>query len=165
MNFPSQLIINKYCQKGFVFMKKLLPKSKNCFCCGNENVKGLNIDYYFEESKVTAEFLPNRDYIITESILHPGVAAGILFEAMVWVPAYILKQAMILLDFNIRVSNPIIIEKKMNVLAEAISINKWLSEVQGVIKDEEGKICFKAVGKFTFANVDDEHVNTLSQNE
>jgi len=142
-------------------LEKLLPKFIDCFCCGNENTKGLNINYYFKGNKVYADFIADKEYLISENILHPGIAMGVLFEAMSWLVSYTLGHSMVLVDFNVRVLKPATTCTKLSVIAEAISINRWVSEVCGTLKNEDGNICFKAIGKFTYRTTNDEHINNF----
>lgn len=129
-----------------------IPKSRNCLCCGVENPISLNMTYYYEENKVFADFILDKRYATSESIAHPGIAAGILIEAMAWAPACVLRHPTVMLEFNLRTLKPVPLDRKMRVIAEAVSANRWISNVQGHIVDEGGEVCFKAKGSFTVAD-------------
>ena len=136
-------------------MKQLIPQAKDCFCCGTDNPIGLHLSYYFENNRILTEFILDKKYGYSEHIIHSGIVLGILVEAMGWVPAYILQNPeAFLVDLNVRILKPMPINKKLCALAEAISINHWVSQVQGIIKDAQGEIYVTATSKFTIKSSD-----------
>jgi len=137
-------------------MKIVMPNSKDCFYCGTDNPIGMHLTYYLDENRISTDFIPDKKYGFSEQLLNTGIAFGILVEAMGWVPAYSLgNPEVLLIDFSSKVLMPIPIGHKVSVIAEAISINGWISEIQGIIRDEIGNICIKATGKFIVKNSTD----------
>ena len=112
------------------------------------------MDYYFEDNKVFANFTPDKRYGISEQVLNPAIAFGVLNEAMGWVPVYTLKHLTVLAECSIRVFAPVPLGKKLNVIAEAMCINHWVSEVQGTLTDDDGNIYYKTKGKYLLMHLD-----------
>jgi hypothetical protein len=129
-------------------MKEKLPKSKDCFCCGTNNDIGLNIDFFFENNKVTAEFIPKNCYYISENIPHPGIIIGILHESMSWVASKILNTHMKLAQINVNILKTFLACEKITFTAEIISNTTWLSEVCATAVDQNNNILYKAKGKY-----------------
>jgi acyl-coenzyme A thioesterase PaaI-like protein len=63
-----------------------LPHTPNCLVCGRSNPHGLHLSLHVDPhtSTVTTHFTPTRDHIGFEGIVHGGLLATILDEAMVW---------------------------------------------------------------------------------
>jgi acyl-coenzyme A thioesterase PaaI-like protein len=63
-----------------------LPHTPNCLVCGRSNPHGLRLSLHVEPETgvVTTEFAPTGDHIGFEGIVHGGVLATVLDEAMVW---------------------------------------------------------------------------------
>ena len=64
-------------------MKTKQPNSRDCFACGMHNPIGLKLQFYqTAPDEVTAEFIPPEEYQGYSGILHGGVTAAILDEAV-----------------------------------------------------------------------------------
>lgn len=63
-----------------------LPHTAGCLVCGRQNPHGLRLSLHVEESSglVTVEFTPRPEHIGFERIVHGGILATVLDEAMVW---------------------------------------------------------------------------------
>src|SRR3954447_15983192 len=63
-----------------------LPHTAGCLVCGRENPQGLKLSLNVDPDTgmVTTRFTPTGDHIGFEGIVHGGVIATVLDEAMVW---------------------------------------------------------------------------------
>jgi acyl-coenzyme A thioesterase PaaI-like protein len=63
-----------------------LPHTPNCLVCGRSNPHGLHLSLHVdpETGVVTTALTPTADHIGFEGIVHGGVLATVLDEAMVW---------------------------------------------------------------------------------
>ena len=62
-----------------------LPHTAGCLVCGRQNPHGLKLSLHVDEGgTVSAEFTPRAEHIGFEGIVHGGVLATVLDEAMVW---------------------------------------------------------------------------------
>ncbi len=65
-------------------MKRLqLDDDGYCFACGKKNSRGLQLDFSSEDGRTAAVFLPHREYQGFKGIVHGGIIATVLDEAMV----------------------------------------------------------------------------------
>jgi acyl-coenzyme A thioesterase PaaI-like protein len=56
-----------------------------CFACGRENPIGLHLDdFALADGRVSARFIPRREYRGAGTTLHGGVAATAIDEILVW---------------------------------------------------------------------------------
>lgn len=64
-------------------MQKLqLKDDQYCFVCGMQNPDGLRLEWKVEGMTTTAEFIPDQKYQGWKGILHGGIIATLLDEAM-----------------------------------------------------------------------------------
>lgn len=64
-------------------MTKLnLEDDRYCFACGLDNPDGLRIEWITSGKTATATFIPDRKYQGWKGILHGGITATLLDEAM-----------------------------------------------------------------------------------
>ena len=63
-----------------------LPHTAGCLVCGRDNPHGLQLDLHVEPetSTVSVAFTPRPEHIGFEGVVHGGVIATVLDEAMVW---------------------------------------------------------------------------------
>jgi acyl-coenzyme A thioesterase PaaI-like protein len=63
-----------------------LPHTAGCLVCGRQNVHGLKLSLHVDEGAgvVWTEWVPRPEHIGFEGIVHGGVLATVLDEAMVW---------------------------------------------------------------------------------
>lgn len=63
-----------------------LPHTSGCLVCGRDNPHGLKLDLHVdaETSSVRVHFTPRPEHIGFEGVVHGGVIATVLDEAMVW---------------------------------------------------------------------------------
>lgn len=61
-----------------------LPTYHACFGCGDDNPRGLQVDFYTDGESVWTEWTPTEPFMGYRGIVHGGVLAAILDEAMGW---------------------------------------------------------------------------------
>ena len=57
-------------------------QAKNCYVCGYDNPRGLNIPFYYQANAVTAKFTPDEAYCGFDGIVHGGILFALCDEAM-----------------------------------------------------------------------------------
>ena len=61
-----------------------LPRTRSCFVCGVGNPLGLNLAFQSTGTTVTAVFRPRAEHVGFKRVVHGGLIATVLDEAMVW---------------------------------------------------------------------------------
>jgi len=64
-------------------------QARNCFVCGRENPRGLDIPFYFDGSSIAARYRSNKSLCGFDDIVHGGILFALADEAMmhlVWAP-------------------------------------------------------------------------------
>src|SRR5258706_4109644 len=107
-----------FCVLPFHIMATLeLPHTPNCLVCGRTNPHGLHLDLHVDPDSgiVTTQLTPTPDHIGFEGIVHGGLLATVLDEAMVWVATWQGKRFCVCGELTVRfkesaqVSGPLIV--------------------------------------------------------
>ena len=81
-----------------------LPQTAGCLVCGRSNPHGLHLSLHVNPgtAAVTTTFTPTPDHIGFENIIHGGLLATVLDEAMVWAAIWSAKRACVAAELTIR---------------------------------------------------------------
>src|SRR5258708_40331323 len=81
-----------------------LPHTRGCLVCGRENPYGLQLHRDVDEQTgiVSCQFTPEPRHIGFEGIVHGGLLATVLDEAMVWVATWSGKRFCVCGELNVR---------------------------------------------------------------
>lgn len=125
---------------------------KMCFACGQENPISLGLKFKeIDKNTVREEFTPGENHQGYEGIMHGGLIATLLDEAMAYVIGFKDIQAFTA-ELNIRFRTAVEIGKKLEIIGEykgskkSSIANVYYTEAK--IFDEEGNLKAKAKAKF-----------------
>jgi acyl-coenzyme A thioesterase PaaI-like protein len=81
-----------------------LPHTPGCLVCGRSNPLGLHLALHVDpdSADVTTTFTPKPEHIGFENIIHGGLLATVLDEAMVWAAIWSAKRACVAAELTIR---------------------------------------------------------------
>src|SRR4051794_35478026 len=81
-----------------------LPHTAGCVVCGRQNPHRLGLSLHVDEGSgvVSVEFTPRPEHIGFEGIVHGGVLATVLDEAMVWAATWAGKRFCVAGEMTIR---------------------------------------------------------------
>ncbi len=114
-------------------MKHTLEDDHYCFVCGEENPSGLHLKFTLCDGKVKTEFVPQKIFQGYKDIVHGGIIAAILDEAMVKAARMEGKQA-VTAEITIRFKNPLMAGEKAVIEAHILRTNKKIIETAAIIK-------------------------------
>ncbi len=114
-------------------MKHTLEDDHYCFVCGEENPSGLHLKFTLCDGKVKTEFVPQKIFQGYKDIVHGGIIAAILDEAMVKAARMEGKQA-VTAEITIRFKNPLMAGEKAVIEAHIVRTNKKIIETAAIIK-------------------------------
>jgi len=116
------------------------PNSQMCFVCGLENPIGLKASFYEDEDgRVTVTWTPGEEHQGYPGLLHGGIAAALLDEALgrtvigrdLW---------LVTAKMEIRYRNPIPIGEPLIVVAELTRVRSRIVEARGELRLSDGRI-------------------------
>ena len=117
-----------------------------CFGCGARNPHGLKLDFRIEDNKAVAEFQPRAEHQGYPGLVHGGLIATALDEAMGWA-MYILGVWAVTGRMEVKYRQPLSLDAKATVSGEIIrNRGRWL-EVRGEVRSG-GKLVAESEGLF-----------------
>jgi len=127
-----------------------LPHTHGCLVCGRDNPQGLKLDLFVHEKHgtVRAEFTPSEHHAGFERIVHGGLIATILDEAMVWAATWRVRRFCLCGELTVRFRQGTAPGQLLKVEAFVETSRPRLVETAGKIFDASGKLLVTAQGKY-----------------
>src|SRR5436190_21214720 len=127
-----------------------LPHTHGCVVCGLSNPHGLKLSLHVntDTGVISATFMPRDQHIGFEGIVHGGLLATVLDEAMVWAATWQIKRFCMSGEINIRYRRSAEIGKELHMQANVQAARSRLIETVGKILDPTGSIVAEASGKY-----------------
>ena len=129
----------------------LLPQTRGCLVCGRTNPHGLHLSLHVDPatSQVTTTFTPTPDYIGFENIIHGGLLATVLDEAMVWSSIWSAKRACVAAELTIRYRESARPGEQLQVTATIDTMRSKLITTTGqILRPSDNATIATATGKF-----------------
>ena|ERR1051326_7721092 len=127
-----------------------LPHTQGCLVCGRSNPHGLKLSLHINPatSLVSVSFTPLPHHIGFAGIVHGGVLATILDEAMVWAATWHFKRFCVCGEMNIRFRHPASIGQKLTIEARTESARPKLISNTAQVTTDAGAVIATATGKY-----------------
>jgi len=134
--------------KSFITpMKKLeLVDNERCFACGLENPDGLRLIWQVEGNVMTTAFSALPKYQGWQGIVHGGILATLLDEAMTRL-AWIVCGGALTAEMTVRYVAPAPIGETFQVRGEIVQESRKLVEMKALIHDASGTLIAHSTGK------------------
>jgi len=129
-------------------MKIKQPNSRHCFACGIENPIGLKLKFFkTADDEVTAEFIAPPDYEGYPGVLHGGVTATILDEAVG--RAFMGTDAattkfMYTAELNLKYKQKVPTGKPLKIVGKQVKRVRWTGQAAAFLYDEDGTLLVEA---------------------
>ncbi len=126
-----------------------LPHTLGCLVCGRDNPHGLHLDLHVDPATgvVSTEFAPAAHHIGFEGIVHGGVLATVLDEAMVWAATWSGRRFCVCAEMTVRYLRIAAVNQPLYIEARLTSDRKVM-QCEGVIRDASGQTTTLATGKY-----------------
>jgi acyl-coenzyme A thioesterase PaaI-like protein len=118
-----------------------------CFGCGQRNPEGLHIDFAADGLKVTGRFLPRQTHQGFPDVMHGGIGAAAMDEAMGWA-MYAAGAWAMTARMEVRYRKPLPLETELIVTAEVVKDRGRLLEAVAAISSTSGEVYAEAKGTF-----------------
>lgn len=127
-----------------------LPHTAGCLVCGRHNPRGLKLSLHVDEASgvVSVEFTPGPEHIGFEGIVHGGVLATVLDEAMVWAATWAGRRFCVCGEMSVRFRKSARVGERLRVIAKVESSRPRLLHTSGVVTDASGETLAEASGKY-----------------
>lgn len=128
-------------------MKRLqLDDDGYCFACGNRNPLGLQLDFTSNNGKTATEFLPRKEHQGFKDLVHGGIIAAVLDEAMVKTVLSSGVQA-VTAELTVRFKNPLRTGENATVEAELSGRGGRVVETSARMRKGDGTVVAEARAK------------------
>jgi len=124
-----------------------LPYTRGCFVCGAHNGHGLHVRFRREGDEVRADFTPQPQHAGFRGIVHGGILATVLDEAMFWAAASTTKRFCLAAELNVRFVRKVAVGQKLAVVARLRVDRGRLWESSAELRDVQGNVCVRATCK------------------
>lgn len=114
-------------------MKHNLEDDHHCFVCGEKNPAGLHLKFALCDGKIRSEFVPQKIFQGYKDIVHGGIIAAILDEAMVKA-ALMRGIPAVTAEITVRFKNPLMAGEKAIIEAEILSANRKIIAANATVR-------------------------------
>ena len=114
-------------------MRKFIQRYSKCFVCGDKNEAGLKIDFFYENGKAKAEYMPTHKLEGYKDILHGGIISSLLDEVMI---KAIIAKGIVSLTLRMEVKF-----RNLAKIDEKLLLEGWIKEERRKLLLAEGKAC------------------------
>lgn len=127
-----------------------LPHTHACLVCGRDNPHGLKLDLFVHDKSglVRAEFTPTEHHSGFERIVHGGMIATVLDEAMVWAATWRARRFCLCGELTVRFRQMTAPGQLLKIEATVETSRPRMVETAGKIFDSTGKLLVTAQGKY-----------------
>ncbi len=127
-----------------------LPHTPGCLVCGRLNPVGLHLSLFVDtdSGEIRTRFTPGTQHIGFEGILHGGVLATVLDEAMVWASIWTSKKACVAGELNVRFRKPAVVGEELLCTARVTVNRSRLLEATGELTTADGQPIASGTGKY-----------------
>jgi acyl-coenzyme A thioesterase PaaI-like protein len=126
-----------------------LPHTAGCLVCGRDNAHGLKLSLYVDQSTgaVNVSFVPRQEHIGFNGIIHGGLIATVVDEAMVWAATWEWRRFCVCGEMLIRFRSTPSVGQTLTVQANATSSRPKLVVTAAEVRGQSGLIA-TAEGKY-----------------
>lgn len=146
-----------------------LPHSPGCLVCGRSNAQGLHLFLHVDDSTghVRCDFIPKAEHVGFEGVVHGGVLATVLDEAMVWAATWRGKRFCLCGELTVRFRQTVHVGQSLIVVAQVDYSRPTLIETTAKILDASNSLIATSNGKYIPVAVDQHKafVSTLIEEE
>jgi uncharacterized protein (TIGR00369 family) len=127
-----------------------LPHTAGCLVCGRDNPHGLHLHLHVDETtgRIETTFTPQAHHIGFEGVVHGGVLATVLDEAMVWAATWQGRRFCVCGEMTVRFRQSPAVGEPLRITAEVGQHRARLVQTTGSVVNAAGGVIAVASGKY-----------------
>ena len=117
-----------------------------CFVCGKKNPIGLKVEFKLdEEGKVVGKFIPRKELQGFKNILHGGIIATLMDEAMVSLLLKLGKKA-VTSSFSVKLHKPAFTGEELTIVGRLVNDRGRIFEMNAEVRGSDGTVIASGEG-------------------
>jgi uncharacterized protein (TIGR00369 family) len=134
-----------------------LSVGHDCFACGLDNPRGLQIPYVLVEGAVEATFSLGAEHSGAPAFVHGGVVITVIDEAMAWATIALRSRFAVTTELTTRFRRPVLIDQPHLVRATCgeLEADGRTLRVTATVTRADGKVCAEAEGTYYAMTVEE----------
>ena len=127
-----------------------LPHTPGCLVCGRHNAFGLKLSLFVDTDtgNVHVDFEPRREDIGFDGIVHGGMLATVIDEAMVWAATWAGRRFCVCGEMSVRFRRPARVGEPLRLEARVEFARPKLVQTMAVVRSSDNNIVCAGEGKF-----------------
>ena len=129
-------------------MAEQIVQDDNCFCCGKQNTRGLQLEYrYPEEGRAETECVIPDYFTGWKRITHGGLLAMLLDETMAHA---CISRAItgVTVDIQVRYLKPVEVGEHIRIAGRIAGMKARIIETEAEVCDKAGEVVARGSGRF-----------------
>jgi acyl-coenzyme A thioesterase PaaI-like protein len=126
-----------------------LPQTAGCLVCGRDNPIGLHLRLMVDpgSGQIATDLTPGPHHIGFAGLIHGGLLATAIDEAMVWAAIWSSRRACVAAEMTVRYKHRVAVGEQVRISAKVIRARPRLIETEATIGDGSVIHC-TATGKY-----------------
>lgn len=129
-------------------MTDQLPYTHNCFVCGVDNPHGLQVRFSATDNEVRTEYVPREPHAGYRGLVHGGVLAAALDEAMFWAASHTNRRFHVSAEITVRYKQMVRVAEDYEIVARTVKSVRAMCLTEAELLDSRGALCATATGKY-----------------
>ncbi|CAA9437365.1 MAG: hypothetical protein AVDCRST_MAG64-3898 [uncultured Phycisphaerae bacterium] len=127
-----------------------LPHTAGCLVCGRDNPHGLRLDLHVDPDTgaVHLEFTPRPEHIGFQGVVHGGVLATVVDEAMVWAATWAGRRFCVCAELTTRFQREATVGAPLRVEARVESSRPRLLTTSATVVGAAGQVVASGTAKY-----------------
>ena len=126
----------------------ILPWTRSCFVCGQDNPHGLHLRSRVENGRVILDYAPREADLGYKHIVHGGIAITLLDEVMTWSAIVATRRVCVAAELTTRLKKPIRVGQTLRVEGWVTRQTSRLILTEGAFLDSGVQPPLTAEGKY-----------------
>ena len=126
----------------------MLPWSRSCFVCGEENPRGMHARSYVNGDRIELPFIAPFEFAGWRTVVHGGLVATVLDEVMTWAAIVGSRKPCFSAEFSVRLLRPLSPGTACTAVGRLKESRKRLFLTEAFLEDEAGRCYARAEGRY-----------------
>ena len=126
----------------------LLPWTRACFVCGQDNPHGLRLRCRLEGGRASLEHTAREADLGWKTFVHGGILTALLDEAMAWAAMASARRPCVTAEISVRLRRPASVGMRLRAEGEVTRAGARVLATSGRLLDAEGCELASAAAKF-----------------